>query len=499
MLKKYFMLTLVIVAASSIIIAAQQRGGGAAGGVYTAQQAGSGRAVYQANCAICHQQDLSGSGDAPTLRGSEFTANWGPRTTRELLSFLQLTMPPARQGALSQDEYLSIGAFILQSNGARAGNQALTPNTEVAINSIATGQAQAAAAQADPDGGGAAQGGGRGGRGGAPRQARGVTVAGEVKNYVRVTDAMLRNPDPNDWLMIRRDYHASDYSPLNQITRDNAKDLRLEWVWSMAEGARTQAAPIVHNGVMYLNNAGNTLQALDARNGELIWENNYGTNATGDAMRGITIYDDKVFLATSDAHLVAIDAQNGKKIWETVIGDRSKGGYGTTSGPIVAKGKVIQGLGNCSTYREEKCFISAYDAATGKEAWRVNTVARDGEPGGNTWGKLPNLFRAGSESWITGSYDPDLNLTFWGTAQAKPWMPVSRGSGNGATLYANSTLAINVDTGKLAWYHSHAPGETLDLDEVFERVLVDGKDADQDQRYVFSAGKAGILWKLDRK
>src|SRR5437899_11253136 len=201
MLKKYFMLTLVVVVASSIIIAAQQRGGAAAGGVYTAQQAGSGRAVYQANCAICHQQDLSGSGDAPTLRGSEFTANWGPRTTRELLSFLQLTMPPAQQGALSQDEYLSILAFILQSNGARAGNQALTANTEVAINSVATGQAQAAAAeaassQADPDGDGGQRGGQRGSRGGAPRQARGVTVAGEVKNHVGVTDTMLRHPSP---------------------------------------------------------------------------------------------------------------------------------------------------------------------------------------------------------------------------------------------------------------------------------------------------------------
>ncbi len=156
---------------------------------------------------------------------------------------------------------------------------------------------------------------------------------------------------------------------------------------------------------------------------------------------------------------------------------------------------MIQGLGACATYREEKCFISAYDAQTGKEVWRFKTVALDGEPGGDTWGGLANVFRAGAESWITGSYDPDLNLTYWGTAQSKPWMRVSRGSGNGATLYANSTLALNADTGKLAWYYDHAPGETLDLDEVFERVLVD----DQGQNYVFSAGKTGILWKLDRK
>jgi alcohol dehydrogenase (cytochrome c) len=184
-------------------------------------------------------------------------------------------------------------------------------------------------------------------------------------------------------------------------------------------------------------------------------------------------------------------------VWDTTIGGRSKGEYANTSGPIVVKGRVIQGLGrdSCATYREEKCFISAYDAQTGKQVWRFRTVALEGEPGGDTWGGLANTFRAGVETWITGSYDPDLNLTYWGTAQAKPWMRVSRGSGNGATLYANSTLALNADDGKLAWYHSYAPGETLDLDEVFERVLVD----DQGQNYVFSAGKTGILWKLDRK
>ena len=155
----------------------------------------------------------------------------------------------------------------------------------------------------------------------------------------------------------------------------------------------------------------------------------------------------------------------------------------------------MQGLGGCAKYQEEKCFISAYDAETGKEAWRFYTIAQEGEPGGDTWGKLPNLFRAGGETWITGSYDPDLNLTYWGVAQSKPWMRASRQSGNGATLFANSTVALNADTGKLAWYYSHAPGESLDLDEVFERVLVD----DGGQKLVFSAGKAGILWKHDRK
>src|SRR5499427_8070479 len=489
--------TLLLVGAAVIVSSLALMAGQAPAGSYTAAQATAGRTTYQAQCASCHLPDLKGSGDAAPLAGSEFMSAWGRRTTRELLSFMQLTMPPTRPGGLSQEEYVNVAAFILQSNGAPAGAQTLTATTDVALNTIATGQAPAAAPQAAagrgaaPAAGQAAAGAGRG-RGAATV---GITVEGEVKNFVPVTDAMLRNPDPNDWLMIRRDYHASDYSPLNQITADNVKDLQLKWIWAMNEGGANQPAPIVHNGVIFLNNPGNILQALDGKTGELIWENRYGANANAAAMRGITIYEDKIILATSDAHLMAFDARTGKTVWDTTIGDRSKGNYGTSSGPLVAKGKVIQGLGGCQTYREEKCFISAYDAQTGKELWRFDTIASQGNLGGDTWGPLPNLFRAGGESWITGSYDSVLNLTFWGTAQAKPWMPVSRGmSIKDDALFTSSTLALDVDTGKLAWFYQHAPAETLDLDIVFERVLVD----DNNQNLLFTVGKDGVLWKLDR-
>jgi PQQ-dependent dehydrogenase (methanol/ethanol family) len=494
-LKTRIMLEVAVVAACAVIMFPQP-GGAQQGpaGPYTAAQASAGRAAYQASCGACHAPDLSGR-EGPQLAGANFMSQWGTKTAGELIGFTRATMPPGAGGSLPDQTYVNLAAFLLDANGARPGDRTLTTESNVAIRSIASGQRAAYLQQGAPPP--AAQ---EARQSTQARQApRGITVAGEVRNYVPVTDAMLRNPDPGDWLMIRRDYKATYYSPLNQITAANVNGLRLVWSWAMQDGASNgnQPAPIVHNGVLYVNNAGMVLQALDAKTGDLIWENRYGSVPGAPAMRGIAIYDDKVFVATAEAHLMAFDARNGKVVWDTIIGDRSKGEFAETSGPLAVKGRLIQGLGrdSCGIYRDEKCFISAYDAKTGKEAWRFRTVALEGEPGGDTWGALANTFRAGTESWITGSYDPDLNLTYWGTAQAKPWMRVSRGTGNGATLYANSTLALDADTGKLAWYHSHAPGETLDLDEVFERVLVD----DQGQNYVFSAGKAGVLWKLDRK
>ncbi|MEO8053056.1 MAG: PQQ-binding-like beta-propeller repeat protein [Acidobacteriota bacterium] len=493
-MKTRIILAAVLVAVCGVVVLiAQQR----PAGPYTVDQVAAGRAAFQTNCASCHAANLSGA-EGPELAGSNFLNQWGDRTAGALISFMQSTMPPGG-AALPGDSYVNIAAFILDANSARPGDRSLTADSNVSIKSVASGQRAAylMAGAASPVEATLRQG--KQDKKGPPARPRGITVAGEVKNYVPVTDAMLRNPDPNDWLMLRHDYHATYYSPLNQITAQNVNDLRLVWSWAMQEGASNgnQPAPLVHNGVMFLNNTGMVLQALDAKTGELVWENRYGSNPTSPAMRGIAMYDDKIFVTTGDAHMMAFDARNGKVVWDTTIGDRSKGEYGATSGPLAVKGRLIQGLGrdSCAMYREEKCFISAYDAQTGKEVWRLRTIALEGEPGGDTWGTLANPFRAGAESWITGSYDPDLNLTYWGTAQSKPWMRASRGSGNGATLYANSTLAINADTGKLAWYHDHAPGETLDLDEVFERVLVD----DQGQKYVFSAGKVGILWKLDRK
>ena len=496
----HFLIALAaLVASVGVLTAGGQQ---PAAGPFTAEQATAGRAAYDTNCAGCHGADLQGF---PTLAGPAFIGSWGTRTTRDLMGLIQTTMPPDRPGGLPEQTYVSIVSYILQVNGSAPGPQPLTATTAVQIGASARGQAAAAQAPAAPApapagggqrggagaAGGAAAGGARGGgRGQAAQPApTGVTVSGEVKNFTRVTDEMLRNPPPGDWLILRRDQFASSYSPLTQITRDNAQDLQLVWVAPMAEGGTNQPSPLAHNGVVYLNNTGGIIQALDGRTGDLIWEHRLGSNT---AMRGMSLYDDKLFVAMSNAHLVALDARTGKMAWDVVMPD----GRGSSSGPLVARGKVIQGMGGCQQYVEQKCFISAYDAATGKQLWRFHTVARDGEPGGDTWGKLTNLFRAGGETWITGSYDPDLNLTYWGTAQAKPWMPVSRGMRTiDRALYTSSTVALDADTGKLAWHFSHAPGEALDLDIVFERVLVDSGD----QKLVFTVGKDGVLWKLDRK
>jgi alcohol dehydrogenase (cytochrome c) len=485
-----------VIAVGGIAVVAGQQPGATV--TFTAEQAAGGRVAYQTSCEGCHRPDLSGSGEAPALAGPNFMNAWRDRTASDLFAQIQSSMPPGGEGTLSDATYLSIVAYILQTNGAAAGSQPLTANAAVRIGSVATGQAAVPAAPQAPAPAAGGQGRGGQGRGGQQQaaRARGLTVAGEVKNYVPVTDAMLRNPDPADWLMVRRNYQAWSDSPLSQITTDNVRDLKLAWVWTMADGAgRNQPTPLVHNGIMYLANPGHTMQALDARTGDLIWENNIGPAAT-TALRNIAIYDDKLFLATNDARLVAFDARNGRVVWETRVADSAKG-YLNSSGPIVVRGKVIQGLGGCDEYNMDGgCYISAYDAATGKQLWKFYTTAREGTAGGDTWGKLPNLLRGGGETWITGSYDPELDLTYWGVAQAKPWVPASRGlTVFDKALYTSSTVALRPDAGTLAWHFQHIPGEALDLDEVFERVLVDIGD----RKVVFSVGKSGILWKLDRR
>ncbi len=463
-------------------------------GVHSASQAENGRTAYTRSCAICHRTDLQGNFEAPPLAGTNFLNYWRDRTPRELFERVRDSMPPDRPGRLGDQAYLDIVAYLLQANGAPAGDQMLTATTAVPIGTVAagrTGPAPAITAQAQGRGPTPVPPGETG-----PVAGR-LTVAGEVENYTPVSDELLRNPDPGDWLMVRRNYQAWSHSPLTEIQRDNVGELELVWMWAMNEGGRNAPSPIAHDGVLYFAGFGPVVQALDARTGDLIWEHQVGVEAgqLSSSSRNLAIYEDKLFLATADARLIALDARTGSEVWTTRIADDAQG-FRNTSGPVIVGVKVVQGLGGCGQYTREGCFLSAYDAATGRQLWRFNTVAGSDEPGGNTWANLPDYLRGGGETWITGSYDPVLDLVYFGVAQAKPWVAASRGMAvRDAALYTSSTVALRPGDGTLAWHFQHVPGETLDLDEVFERVLVDLED----RRVVFSAGKHGILWKLDRE
>jgi len=448
-------------------------------GPFTTEQAQAGRDLYARDCASCHTPTLIGAGNAPPLAGAGFASAWRGKPTSELYLRIKSSMPPGGNPALNDDAFAAIAAFILQENNVRAGAQRLTATSATPI---APSDVRPAA---DRDT--------RPARPTPPPAPRGLTVKGEVKNFRPVTGAMLKNPDPADWLMVRGNQKAWNYSPLKQVTSANVKQLKLAYVWNMNEGD-SEPAPLVHDGTIFLINPNNVIQAIDARRGDLIWEYHSGPESGGD-MRNIALHGTHVIHATTDARLLALNALTGEKVWEVQVADATKG-FANSSGPIVVNDTILLGLAGCARYDDQGCWISAYDANTGQLKWKFDTIAQPGQAGGDTWANLSMTYRAGAEPWITGSVDADLGITYWGVAQAKPWSPASRHMTiDDKALYSNSTVALDINTGKLKWHYQHVPGEALDLDEVFERVLVD----DNGRQFVFSAGKHGILWKNDRK
>ncbi len=481
---------LLLAAAAVAVLGADALAQNLQTGPFTAQSASAGRALYVTHCATCHRADLSGAGEAPALAGSSFMAAWGNRSVADLSAQVRASMPYGNPNSLEAGVYKQIIDYMLSANGARPSPDAAMPADSVKIAAIADGKPMAATPPPAPRAAAAERPATS-----YPATRLGLTVPGTIKDYRPVTDEMLRNPADGDWLMYRRNYQGWSNSPLKQITTANVKNLQLVWSWAMNDGGASQVTPIVHDGIMFLSNVANTVQALDARSGELLWENRIGptpTRAYG-ATRSLALYGDKVFVPTTDAKLYALDARTGKIVWETEI-ENGKEGYSNTGGAIAIRGKILVGLTYCNRFQTKHCFISAYDANTGKVAWRFKTIALKGEPGGDSWNGIADEFRQGGETWIAGTYDPESNTTYWGTAQAKPWTRATRGTAQGATLYANATLALDPDTGKLKWFYTHAPGEALDLDEVFERLVINhGNEKD-----VLTVGKAGILWKLDR-
>ncbi len=328
--------------------------------------------------------------------------------------------------------------------------------------------------------------------------AHGLPAHAQEVPFTPVTEAMLLDPDPADWINWRRTLDGWGYSPLDQIDTGNAHRLRLAWSWALSSEGRPEPNPLVYDGVLYVASPPGIVEALDAATGELRWRyrHEHETDLTGIVTtRNLAIYDDKVYLTTVDARIVALDARTGDVAWN-VAGADHRLGFRYTAGPIVVRGNVVASTNGCEWYHEAKempCFISARDAQTGDEVWRTSTVARPGEPGGDTWGDTPLMFRTGGDSWTAGSFDPNTNLIYWATAQAKPWARFQRGH-SGDALYTNSVLALDPASGNIVWYNQLLPGETHDMDETFENLLVDRDGG----RSLFKMGKLAILWELDR-
>ena len=336
------------------------------------------------------------------------------------------------------------------------------------------------------------------------RQQRSALLSGMTP----VTDTMLRNPPPGDWLQWLRTYDEQGFSPLSQINKKTVGSLRTAWTWSLPPGT-SETTPIVHDGVLFVYGNQDRIQALDALTGDLLWEYTRtlppGVRAGNTIKRSFAIYGDKLYVATSDSHVIALDAKTGEAVWDREVAD-VKLRYQLSSGPLVVKGKVIQGVTGCSSTQAGGCYIVALDAGSGSELWRFNTIARPGEPGGNTWNGLPLERRMGGSVWTTGSYDPDLNLVYFGTGNTYNWQDLENGASPGKDqpgvtrdgLYLNSTLALNPDTGQLAWHYQHFPEDLWDLDYAFERHLINLPINGQQQRVLVTVGKMVIIDVVDR-
>ncbi len=319
-----------------------------------------------------------------------------------------------------------------------------------------------------------------------------------------VTQETLSKPGDGDWVNWRRTYNGWGYSPLNQINTKNVKNLSFAWSWALANGQAT-AIPVVHDGVMFVQSYGDAVQAINAANGDVLWtyQPKYPRGIRSIMKRGMAIFGDKLYAFGSNGHIFALDVKTGKVVWDHAVVDDPKDGV-PTGVPLVVHGKVIFGLSNCVGSR---CFITALDAETGKEDWRFYTIPTHDQPGGNTWNGIPDDARYGGAVWTGGSYDPDLNLIYFGVGQPYPWSstvrgtypPINKPGITNTTLYTNNTLAFNPDTGKLVWHHSHLPNDTWDFDYVFERQIVtlpvDGKM----RKLVITSGKMAIIEALDAK
>ena len=342
-----------------------------------------------------------------------------------------------------------------------------------------------------------------------------------LSNFVPVTDAVLQDPAPDDWLMWRRTLDSWGYSPLDQIDRDNVEAIQMVWTRALGPGLQ-QGTPLVYNGVLYMPNPRDVIQAIDAVTGDLLWEyrrdrpddlGEYLIASLIDTNRNLAIHGGLIIDTTTDDYVIALDATTGRLVWETEILDYKKNPANQTSGPIIANGKVISGRSCTPRGGPNACVVTAHDATTGAELWRRRLIPGPGEPGDESWGGVPFEERKHVGAWMVPSYDPVLNLVYVGTSVTSPAPKFLIGGIDNKHLYHNSTLALDADTGEIVWYYQHL-NDHWDLDHPFERLLVDTVVAPDPARVTWInprlragetrqvmtgiPGKTGVVYTLDR-
>ncbi len=305
------------------------------------------------------------------------------------------------------------------------------------------------------------------------------------------------NDEPQNWLTYSGSYASQRYSALQQISATNVKNLELKWVFQAQSLQKFESTPLVVDGVMYLTQSPNDVVALDAKSGRVFWLYHYAPSPAarpccGIVNRGVAILGDTLFMATVDAHLVAIDSKNGHALWNVKLAEAAAG-YAMTMAPLVVKDKVIVGVAGGEF--GVRGFIAAFEASTGKEAWRFDTIPKPGEPGHESW-RDRDWEHGSAAVWVTGSYDPDLNLTYWGTGNPGPdWNPEQRPGDN---LYSDSAVALDPDTGKLKWYFQFTPGDPYDYDSVQIPVLANANWNGSPRKLMFWGNRNGFFYVLDR-
>ncbi len=447
---------------------------------FTQSQATEGRKAYREHCAGCHGAKLEGIDVSPALVGQHFDLTWGGKSAAELYDHIR-RMPPEDPGTLSDEIYLNTLAYILKSNDFNEGSQPL-PSDPTLLAGLTIPK--------NPDLDSITQ----------PLLAGAAQSSPLLKNLPALTDEILANPSPNDWLAWNRTNNAQGYSPLTQINKQNVIDLKKAWSIPLPPGDNNPA-PLIHNGVMYFFTYPDTAMAIDASNGTVLWRYQHKSEARPSHKMGLALHGDKVIIPTSDLHLVALNAKTGAVVWDHKIAAEkpARGQWELRSAPLVAGDKVFQGI--TALWVPKGGFIVAVDINTGEESWRFNTIARPGEPGGNTWNGLAIEDRNGGSVWCQGSYDPELNLVYFGAAPTYDTGPllnsVNKPGITNDALYTNATLALDRDTGELVWYYQHLPNDQWDLDWVFERQIIELPIDGEMRKAVITVGKMAILDALD--